>query len=146
MLQENFIYTNDNRIRMEGKKEREGTMGKTILLVDDAAVVRHVVSLTLRKAGYEVIEAVNGNDALQKLAQNKVGMIITDLNMPEMDGIELIRHLREKPVYRFLPVVMLTTVSQEERKKEGKQAGASGWLYKPFQSKDLLDTVRRFVA
>ena len=121
-------------------------MSKTILLVDDAAVVRHIVSLTLRKAGYEVIEAVNGNDALHKLAQNKVGMVITDLNMPEMDGIELIRHLREKTAYRFLPVVMLTTVSQEERKKEGKEAGASGWIYKPFQSKDLLDTVRRFVA
>lgn len=121
-------------------------MSKTILLVDDAAVVRHVVSLTLRKAGYEVIEAVNGNDALQKLAQNKVEMVITDLNMPEMDGIELIQHLRGKAVYRFLPVVMLTTVSQEERKKEGKLAGASGWIYKPFQSKDLLDTVRRFVS
>jgi two-component system chemotaxis response regulator CheY len=129
-----------------GIMKEEGTMSKTILLVDDAAVVRHVVSLTLRKAGYEVIEAINGNDALQKLARNKVQMVITDLNMPEMDGIELIRHLRGKAVYRFMPVIMLTTVSQEERKKEGKLAGASGWIFKPFQSKDLLDTVKRFVA
>ncbi len=125
--------------------EEEG-IPKTILLVDDAAVVRHVVSLTLRKDGYEVIEAVNGNDALQKLAQNKVQMVITDLNMPEMDGIELIRQLRGQATYRFLPVIMLTTVSQEERRKEGKLAGASGWIFKPFQSRDLLDTVKRFVA
>lgn len=119
---------------------------KTILLVDDAAVVRHIVSLALRKEGYEVIEAVNGNDALDKLGRNKVNLVITDLNMPEMDGIELTRNLRGRQLHRFLPIVMLTTVSQEERVKEGKLAGASGWIYKPFHAKDLLAVVRRFVA
>lgn len=121
-------------------------MAKSILIVDDAAVVRHVVSLTLRKSGYDVVEAINGKDALAKIGGSKVEMVITDLNMPEMDGIELIRHLRNTIKYKFIPVVMLTTVSQEERKQEGKEAGASGWIFKPFHSNQLLDTVRKFVG
>lgn len=121
-------------------------MEKTLLVVDDAAVVRQVVSLTLRNAGYSVIEAINGIDALKKLDANKVEAVITDLNMPEMDGLELIRRLREKDGYKFMPVIMLTTASQEYKKQEGKQAGASGWIFKPFNSRQLIETVKKFLA
>ena len=121
-------------------------MTKSILLVDDAAVVRHIVSLTLRKSGYHVVEAVNGKDALEKLGASKVEMVITDLNMPEMDGIELIKQMRNTVKYRFMPILMLTTVSQEEKRREGKEAGASGWLFKPFHSNQLLDAVRKYVV
>jgi two-component system chemotaxis response regulator CheY len=121
-------------------------MAKNILLVDDAAVIRHIVSLTLRKSGYDVVEAVNGQDAIEKLASSQVEMVITDLNMPVMDGIEFIRHMRNTPKYRFMPILMLTTVSQEEKKLEGKQAGASGWIFKPFHSHELIEAVRKYVA
>jgi two-component system chemotaxis response regulator CheY len=121
-------------------------MAKSILLVDDAAVVRHIVSLTLRKSGYDVVEAVNGQDALEKLGSSKVEMVITDLNMPVMDGIELIRQMRKSIRYKFMPILMLTTVSQEEKKLEGKQAGASGWIFKPFHASELIAAVRKYVA
>ena len=121
-------------------------MAKSILLVDDAAVVRHIVSLTLRKSGYEVVEAVNGRDAVEKLDSSSVEMVITDLNMPVMDGIELIRHIRQTPKYRFMPILMLTTVSQEDKKLEGKRAGASGWLFKPFHSHELISAVKKYVV
>ncbi len=121
-------------------------MVKSILVVDDAAVVRHVVSLTLRKSGYEVVQAVNGKDALEKLGCSKVEMVITDLNMPEMDGIELIRQMRQTEKYRFMPILMLTTVSQEEKRQEGQRAGASAWIFKPFHSSQLLEAVRKFVV
>jgi len=121
-------------------------MAKSILLVDDAAVVRHIVSLTLRKAGYDVVEAVNGKDALAKLDASSVELVLTDLNMPEMDGIELIRNLRKSSKFKFMPILMLTTVSQEDKKKEGKEAGASGWIYKPFHAIDLLSMIRKYVA
>jgi two-component system, chemotaxis family, chemotaxis protein CheY len=121
-------------------------MVKSILVVDDAAVVRHVVSITLRKSGYAVVQAVNGKDALEKLGSSKVEMVITDLNMPEMDGLELIRQMRKTAKYRFMPILMLTTVSQEERRQEGQRAGASAWIFKPFHSGQLLEAVRRFVV
>jgi two-component system chemotaxis response regulator CheY len=121
-------------------------MLKTILVVDDAAVVRHVVSLTLRKSGYDVVEAVNGKDALEKLGGSTVELVITDLNMPEMDGLELIRKMRQTVRYRYMPILMLTTVSQEEKRREGQRAGASAWLFKPFHSHQLLEAVRRYVA
>ena len=120
-------------------------MVKRILVVDDAAVVRHVVSLTLKKSGYEVVQAVNGKDALEKLGGSKVQMVITDLNMPEMDGIELIRQMRQTAKYRYMPILMLTTVSQEEKRQEGQRAGASAWIFKPFHSNQLLEAVRKFV-
>ncbi len=126
--------------------DRRGKMAKTIMVVDDAAVVRQVVSMALKNAGYAVIEAVNGKDALFKMNGNKVEMVITDLNMPEMDGIEFIRNLRKSSEYRFMPIVMLTTASQEHKKKEGKEAGASGWIIKPFTARDLLDTIKKFVG
>jgi two-component system, chemotaxis family, chemotaxis protein CheY len=121
-------------------------MAKSILVVDDAAVVRHVVTLTLRKSGYDVVQAINGKDALDKLGSSNVGMVITDLNMPEMDGLELIRQMRQTAKYRFMPILMLTTVSQEEKRQEGQRAGASAWIFKPFHSGQLLEAVRKFVV
>ena len=120
-------------------------MSKTILVVDDSVVVRQVVSLTLRSAGFSTIDAVNGADALKKLQGTQVEMIVTDLNMPEMDGIAFIREVRSRDDVRHLPIVMLTTVSQEEKKQEGRIAGATGWVYKPFSARQLLDTVRKFI-
>jgi two-component system, chemotaxis family, chemotaxis protein CheY len=126
--------------------EEEGTMTKTVLIVDDAAVIRQLLSFTLKGAGYKVIEAINGQDALIKAADSGVEMVITDLNMPEMDGIEFIKQLRGKTEYKFTPIIMLTTVSQEEKKQEGKKAGASGWVYKPFNSRQLMDMVKKFIV
>jgi two-component system chemotaxis response regulator CheY len=117
---------------------------KKILIVDDAAVIRQLLSFTLRYAGYEVIEAINGSDALSKVDDSGIGMVITDLNMPEMDGIEFIRKFRSREDHKFTPVLMLTTVSQEAKKEEGRDAGASGWIYKPFNSRQLMDAVRKF--
>ena len=120
-------------------------MAKKFLVVDDSASMRQLVSFTIKDAGYEVVVAENGKDALAKLNGAKVDMVITDLNMPEMDGITLIKSLRAMPSYKFTPVVMLTTESQEAKKQEGKQAGASGWIVKPFSPEQLLDIVRKFV-
>lgn len=117
-------------------------MSKTILTVDDSATIRQMLSLTLKDAGYAVVEAVDGVDALDKLAQQPVHMVITDLNMPKLDGIELIREIRKLPEHRFIPIIMLTTESQESKKQEGKSAGASGWIVKPFKPQQLLSVVR----
>ncbi len=120
-------------------------MAHTLLIVDDSASMRQMVTFTLRDAGYEIIAANNGRDALAKLDGTKISMVITDLNMPEMDGIELIRELRGRPGLKFTPIVMLTTESQESKKMAGKQAGASGWIVKPFKPEQLIETVRKFV-
>lgn len=120
-------------------------MAKTFLIVDDSASMRQLVSFTIKEAGYDVLAAENGKDALAKLEGAKIHMIITDLNMPEMDGVELIKLLRARPDYKFTPIIMLTTESQEAKKQEGKQAGASGWIVKPFSSEQLLDVVKKFV-
>ncbi len=120
-------------------------MGKRVLIVDDSVSMRQMVSFTLRDAGYEIVEATNGRDALNKINGVKIDMVITDLNMPEMDGIEFIRQLRARAEMRFTPVVMLTTESQEAKKQEGKRAGASGWIVKPFTPEQLIGVVRRFV-
>jgi len=120
-------------------------MGKTILTVDDSASIRQMVGFTLKGAGYEVIEAVDGADAVSKLSGD-VGMVITDLNMPNMDGIELIRRVRANPACRFVPVVMLTTESQEAKKQEGKAAGATGWIVKPFRPEQLLAVVKKVLG
>ncbi len=120
-------------------------MVKKFLVVDDSASMRQLMSFTIKDAGYEVLVAENGKDALGKLNGEKVDMVITDLNMPEMDGIELIKQLRTMTGYQFAPIVMLTTESQEARKQEGRQAGASGWIVKPFSPLQLLEVVRKFV-
>jgi len=117
-------------------------MGKRVMAVDDSATVRQVLQMTLEGAGYEVVEAVDGKDALDKLGRASVDMMVTDLNMPNMDGIDLIKRVRQSPGNRFMPIIMLTTESQPEKKQEGKAAGASGWIVKPFKPEQLLAVVR----
>ena len=118
-------------------------MGKKILAVDDSASVRQMVSNILTGAGYEVIEAIDGKDGLEKASQSAANMVITDLNMPNMDGIEMIRELRGMPQYKFVPMILLTTESQVEKKKEGKAAGATGWIVKPFKPEQLLAVIKK---
>ncbi|EMG38823.1 CheY-like receiver domain and winged-helix DNA-binding domain containing response regulator [Desulfocurvibacter africanus PCS] len=117
-------------------------MAKTIMTVDDSASVRQMVSFTLKNEGHTVIEAVDGKDALGKL-KGQVDMIITDLNMPNMDGIELIKQVRAQATYKFIPIIMLTTESQAEKKQDGKAAGATGWIVKPFKPEQLLAVVNK---
>jgi two-component system chemotaxis response regulator CheY len=105
-----------------------------------------MLSLTLKDAGYAVVEAVDGEDALEKLATTSIDMVITDLNMPKLDGIGLIREVRKRPDSRFVPIIMLTTESQESKKQEGKSAGASGWIVKPFKPQQLLAVVRMILV
>ncbi len=119
-------------------------MGKQILIVDDSASMRQMVGFTLRGAGYDVIEAVDGQDALAKLAgAPAVGMVVTDLNMPNLDGIGLIRAVRGGASHKFVPIVMLTTESQDEKKQEGRSAGATGWIVKPFKPEQLVAVVQK---
>lgn len=120
-------------------------MGKTIMTVDDSASVRQMVSFTLKDAGYDVIEASDGVDALSKL-KGPVNLVLTDLNMPRMDGIELIKNIRKDAVNKFVPVIMLTTESQNEKKVEGKSAGATGWIVKPFQPDQLLAVIKKVIG
>jgi two-component system chemotaxis response regulator CheY len=119
-------------------------MAKTALVVDDAGVVRQLCALTLRRMGYEVIEGINGRDALAKSAGIPLDFVITDLNMPEMDGIELVKQLRLRKESKFVPIIVLSTISQEAKISEGKAAGASGWIFKPFDANKLLETVKKF--
>ncbi|MBN1847255.1 MAG: response regulator [Deltaproteobacteria bacterium] len=118
-------------------------MSKLIMTADDSASIRQMVNFTLKQAGYEVIEAVDGQDAIEKLDSHLVSMLITDLNMPRMDGTELIRQVRAKPRYRFIPIIMLTTESQDRKKQEGKAAGATGWIVKPFKPDQLLGVIKK---
>jgi len=120
-------------------------MAKSILIVDDSASVRQVVGISLRQAGYEVIEGVDGKDALTKLKGQKVHLIISDVNMPNMDGISLVKAVKEMPAYKFTPIVMLTTESQEEKKRQGQAAGAKAWVVKPFKPDQLLGVVQKLV-
>ncbi len=117
-----------------------------IMTVDDSASVRQMVAFTLKGAGYEVIEAIDGVDALNKAAGTKVQMVLTDLNMPQMDGITLIRKLRSDSAYRFVPIVMLTTESQADKKQAGRAAGATGWIVKPFKPDQLLSVVKKVLG
>ncbi|NLY40293.1 MAG: response regulator [Desulfovibrionales bacterium] len=119
-------------------------MSNTIMTVDDSASVRQMVSLTLKDAGYSVIEACDGKDALAKLS-GQIDLIITDLNMPNMDGIELIKAVRATAGYKFVPIVMLTTESQAGKKEEGKSAGATGWIVKPFKPEQLVAVAKKLL-
>lgn len=120
-------------------------MAKTILIVDDSASVRQVVGIALRGAGYDVIEGRDGQDALAKLTGQKVHLIISDVNMPQMDGITFLKQVKQLPAYRFTPVIMLTTESQEAKKREGQLAGAKAWVVKPFQPAQLLGAVEKLI-
>ena len=120
-------------------------MTKKILSVDDSMSIRQMVSFTLKKEGFEVIEAIDGRDALKKIESLPVDMVLTDLNMPNMDGIELIQTLRGLPSFRFTPIVMLTTESALEKKDAGRKAGATGWIVKPFKPEQLVAVVRKLL-
>jgi len=120
-------------------------MSKTILVVDDSTSFRQVVGMALRGAGYDVVEACDGKDALGKLNGAKYHLIVSDVNMPVMDGISFVKEAKQLPAYKFTPIIMLTTVSGEDKKSEGKAAGVRAWIVKPFQPPVLLDAVSKLV-
>ncbi|MCQ8103971.1 response regulator [Methylomonas sp. SURF-2] len=120
-------------------------MAKTILIVDDSASIRQVVKIALTSGGYDVIEAVDGKDALGKLDGQKIHLIISDVNMPNMDGISFVREAKQLPAYKFTPVIMLTTESQEAKKQAGQAAGAKAWVVKPFQPAQMLAAVSKLI-
>lgn len=120
-------------------------MGKTVLIVDDSASLRQVVNLTLAGAGYNVIEACDGKDALSKANGEKFHLIISDVNMPNMDGLTFLREVKKNPAYKFTPVIMLTTEAGEDKKKAGQESGAKAWIVKPFQPGQLLAAVAKLV-
>ena len=118
----------------------------TILAVDDSASMRQMVVMTLKAAGYDVVEAVDGAAALQLAKSKSFNLVLTDVNMPNMDGITLTRELRALPAYKFTPILTLTTESGADKKQEGKAAGATGWIVKPFNPEQLLSTVKRVLG
>lgn len=118
---------------------------KTILIVDDSASVRQVLDILLKGAGYAVIEAEDGKDALGKLGGQKIHLIVSDVNMPNMDGITFIKAVKQLPAYKFTPIIMLTTESQESKKLEGQAAGARAWVVKPFKPAQMLAAVQKLV-
>ncbi|WP_426153335.1 response regulator [Pseudomonas sp. DC3000-4b1] len=121
-------------------------MAKAILVVDDSASIRQVVGIALKGQGYDVLEACDGKDALAKLTGQKIHLVISDVNMPNMDGITFVKELKKLPAYKFTPVIMLTTESQESRKQEGQAAGARAWVVKPFQPAQMLAAVAKLIA
>lgn len=121
-------------------------MGKTILVVDDSASVRQVVSIALKGAGYEVLVGTDGKDALQKLDGRRIHLIISDVNMPNMDGITFVTEAKKLAAYKFTPIIMLTTESQEDKKRQAQAAGAKAWVTKPFQPEQMLAAVSKLIA
>jgi two-component system chemotaxis response regulator CheY len=120
-------------------------MAKTIMVIDDSASLRQVVGIALKGAGYDVVEAMDGKDALSKLTGQKINLVVCDVNMPNMDGITFVKEIKQLPNYKFTPVIMLTTESQEAKKKEGQAAGAKAWVVKPFKPEVLLGAVQKLV-
>jgi len=121
-------------------------MSRVILVVDDSPTMRGMVSHALNEAGFETKEAENGKDALIKLTTMENGqpdVIVTDINMPEMDGIELVREIRKIPAFKYVPVLVLTTDDTEEKKEIGRAAGATGWLVKPFDAELILKVIQK---
>ncbi len=121
-------------------------MGKLVLTVDDSASIRQMVAFTLKSAGYEVIEAIDGEDGLSKAKSRSADLVLTDQNMPRMDGLTLIKTLRGLPQYRAIPILMLTTESSDAMKSAGRAAGATGWLVKPFDPQKLLEVVKKVIG
>ena len=121
-------------------------MAKTVLTVDDSASIRQMVSFTLKGAGYEVIEAADGVEGLDRARTNPVNLVLTDQNMPKMDGLTLIKSLRSLPQYAGIPILMLTTESGDTMKSQGRAAGATGWLVKPFDPTRLLEVVKKVIG
>jgi len=120
-------------------------MAKTIMIIDDSASLRQVVAIALKGAGYDVIEAGDGRDALSKLTGQKVNLIICDVNMPNMDGISFVKEMKTLANYKFTPVIMLTTEGSEEKKRAGQEAGARAWVVKPFRPEQMLDAVSKLI-
>ncbi|MBF0319848.1 MAG: response regulator [Nitrospirae bacterium] len=121
-------------------------MKKVIMIIDDSASVRQLVNMTLANAGHEVVEAVDGSDALDKLKGVKADMMFVDVNMPKIDGLEFIKQARIMPNCRFIPIIMLTTEAHVSKRHEGKLAGATGWIIKPFKPEQLLTIVNKFLG
>lgn len=121
-------------------------MAKTILAVDDSKSILQMVSMTLKGAGYLVVEAGNGQEALAVAQRQKVDLVLTDLNMPVMDGLTLVQKLRASPTYKFTPILMLTTEAGDAFKAKGKAAGLTGWLVKPFDPQKLLGVVKKVLG
>ncbi|WP_124949230.1 response regulator [Sulfuriferula thiophila] len=121
-------------------------MAKTILAVDDSGSLRQMVSFSLKAAGYDVTEAVDGQDGLNKAKQQTFDLVLTDQNMPRMDGLTLIKMLRGMSNYQKVPILMLTTESSDEMKSQGRAAGATGWLVKPFDPQRLTDVVKKVIG
>ncbi|MEN3112275.1 response regulator [Uliginosibacterium paludis] len=121
-------------------------MSKTLLIVDDSLSMRRTLAIALNGAGYEVVEAADGKEGLARLDGRKFNLIISDVNMPNMDGISFVKALKALPSYRFTPVIMLTTESDATRVQAGKEAGVKAWILKPFQPPVLLDAVAKLVA
>ncbi len=121
-------------------------MAKTILSVDDSSSMRQMVKMTLCDAGFSVIEAVDGKDGLEKAKANPVNLVLTDLNMPNMDGLALIKELRKLPTFAGIPIVFLTTESDDSKKAEAKGNGATAWIVKPFRPEQLLTVVKRVLG
>ena len=120
-------------------------MAKTIMIVDDSATLRQVVAIALKGAGYDVIEGMDGKDALGKLTGQKVHLIISDVNMPNMDGITFLKEVKKLAAYKFTPVIMLTTEAGEDKKAAGQAAGAKAWVVKPFKPEQMLTAVSKLI-
>ena len=121
-------------------------MAKTIMTVDDSVSVRMMIGFSLKEAGFEVVDAQDGIDALSKLDEHDISMVLADVNMPEMDGIEFVIQMKAHPKHKFTPVVMLTTETDDSLKEKGRQAGAAGWIVKPFKPDQLIDLVHKVLA
>jgi len=115
------------------------------MIVDDSTSVRQLVSMALKSQNYQVIEACDGMDALSKLTGSKINLIISDINMPKMDGITFVKELKKNPSYKFTPVIMLTTETQEGKKREAQAAGAKAWIVKPFKPEQMLSAVAKLI-
>lgn len=120
-------------------------MGKKVLIADDSTSMRQMIEFTLSDAGYTVVQSVDGEDAVSKFSAD-VNLVITDLNMPKMNGIDLIKKIRGGSVNKFLPIIMLTTESEQAKKDEGKKAGATAWIVKPFTPENLLETIKKVIG
>ncbi|PJZ45764.1 response regulator [Leptospira brenneri] len=120
-------------------------MNRKILIIDDSAVFRKIISVHLKNASFDLIEAGDGLEGLKQLEGNEVDLIVSDMNMPNMDGISFIKKVKENPKYKFTPIIMLTTESQPEKKQQGLDAGAKAWLTKPFSPEELLDTISKLL-
>lgn len=121
-------------------------MAKKVLTVDDSLSIRQMVTFTLKSVGYDVVEAMDGMDGLEKAKANRVDLVLTDQNMPRMDGLTLVKSLRALPQYASTPILLLTTESSDEMKAKGRAAGATGWLVKPFDPQKLIDVVRKVIG